>query len=346
MHTDSIDYNDEFDQILLSIHNFNEIWVLDHSTTTQEAAGHTGGNSGKGGDLLYRWGNPVVYRRGTITNQKLFSPHDASWIKPGYPGEGNILLFNNGVNRPGGEYSSVEEITPPVDDTGNYSLTPGSAFGPTAPTWTYTANPPTSFFVSHLSGAQRLINGNTLICDGESGNTFEVTPIGSMIWQISTANEVFKVVYIPREEPPQTNSSDLDCSGGLSWIKVKPGETVSGSFQVQNIGDSGSLLNWTVNTTLLTWGTWTITPESGEHLTPEDGQFIVQVSVIAPTEENTEFEGYLRVENQNDSLDFENIPVSLKTPLDTSASPLKMILHSLLPLKLKQWSSLIDKFFY
>ena len=43
LHTNSIDYNEKFDQILISVHNFNEIWVIDHSTTLEEAAGHTGG---------------------------------------------------------------------------------------------------------------------------------------------------------------------------------------------------------------------------------------------------------------------------------------------------------------
>jgi len=47
-HLNSIDYNPELDQILLSSHAQDEIWVIDHSTTTQEAAGHTGGNSGMG----------------------------------------------------------------------------------------------------------------------------------------------------------------------------------------------------------------------------------------------------------------------------------------------------------
>ncbi len=62
LHTNSVDYNEEFDQIVVSVRHFSEIWVIDHSTTTAEAAGHSGGNSGKGGDLLYRWGNPEAYR--------------------------------------------------------------------------------------------------------------------------------------------------------------------------------------------------------------------------------------------------------------------------------------------
>jgi len=115
MHTNSIDYNEQYDQILISVHNYNEIWVIDHSTTTEEAAGHTGGNYGHGGDLLYRWGNPQAYDRGTSSDEKLFSQHDVSWIKAGLPGAGDILIFNNGGSR---HYSSVDEIVPPVNESG------------------------------------------------------------------------------------------------------------------------------------------------------------------------------------------------------------------------------------
>jgi len=330
MHTNSIDYNEEFDQILISVHNFNEIWVIDHSTTTAEAAGHTGGNSGKGGDLLYRWGNPQAYRVGTTNDRKLFSQHDASWIKPGCPGEGDILVFNNGANRPGSRYSTVDEIVPPVDDTGEYYLAPRSAYGPTAQTWIYTASPPTSFYASHISGAQRLADGNTLICNGETGKIFEVTPEGTTIWQYNSGGEVFKVVYIPAEEPPEENNTpDLDCSGSLSWTDIEPGATVTGSFQVQNVGNISSLLNWTIITSSITWGTWTYTPESGENLTPEAGQVTVHVSVIAPNETNSEFEGYIRVENQNDPNDFDVIPVTLKTPANSNAVQ-RTMLHQFL----------------
>ncbi len=64
LHINSVDYNPDLDQIVLSNHNFSEIWIIDHSTTTLEASGHTGGNSGMGGDLLYRWGNPQAYDQG------------------------------------------------------------------------------------------------------------------------------------------------------------------------------------------------------------------------------------------------------------------------------------------
>ena len=129
-HINSIDYNEQFDQILLSVPRFSEVWVIDHGTTPGEAAGHTGGSSGKGGDILYRWGNPQAYRAGDASNRKFFSQHDAQWIESALPGEGNILIFNNGNGRPGGAYSSVDEIVPPVDTSGYYAFTPGTACRP------------------------------------------------------------------------------------------------------------------------------------------------------------------------------------------------------------------------
>ncbi len=321
MHTNSIDYNVEFDQILISIHNFNEIWIIDHSTTTEEAGGHTGGNSGKGGDLLYRWGNPMTYDAGTTNDRKLFSQHDASWIDEGYSGEGDILVFNNGANRPGSHYSTVDQITPPVDENGEYYLEPDSAYGPAEQTWIYTANPPTSFYASHISGAWRLPSGNTLITNGETGKIFEITPEGSTVWQYNTGGQVFKAVYIPPEweepEPPENETtSDLDCSGSLSWTDIKPGATVVGSFELQNIGENDSLLNWTIDASSISWGTWSFNPASGTRLTPENGAVTVLVSVVAPDEPDTDFDGYLLVKNIDNQSDFEQIPVTLKTPVN------------------------------
>src|SRR5204862_6845568 len=98
-HVNAVAYNPDLDQIVLSVHAFSEIWIIDHSTTTAEAASHTGGRSGKGGDLLYRWGNPRAYRAGTVKDQRLFAQHNAHWIPKGYPGAGHLLVFNNGVRR-------------------------------------------------------------------------------------------------------------------------------------------------------------------------------------------------------------------------------------------------------
>jgi len=182
LHANAVDYNPELDQIMIGIPFFPELWVIDHSTTTEEAAGHTGGNSGKGGDILYRWGNPAAYDAGTSADQKLFNQHHPHWIEAGLPGAGNILVFNNGRGRLEGDFTSIDEIVPPVDMNGNYSLTPGMVFGPEDPVWRYTAPNPTDFFASFLSGAQRLENGNTLMCDGAHGIILEVDSMQDSVW--------------------------------------------------------------------------------------------------------------------------------------------------------------------
>ena len=197
-HINAIDYNAELDQILLTVHNFSEIWIIDHSTTTAEAASHSGGNSGKGGDLLYRWGNPQTYGAGMDADQKLFVPHDAEWIENGYPGAGNLLIFNNGGGRPEGDYSSVDEITPPLQSGGGYTLVAGSAYGPETVAWSYTAEIPTDFYAQNISGQQRLANGNTLICDGPNAHFFEVSTTGETVWEYRYTGAVFRVErYLP-----------------------------------------------------------------------------------------------------------------------------------------------------
>ena len=134
-HINAVAYNPELDQILVTVRQFHEFWIIDHSTTTLEAAGHTGGRSGKGGDLLYRWGNPRTYRAGTPADHQLFVPHDAALDPPGRPGAGHVLVFNNGLGRPGGDSSSVDEIVLPIDARGRYAREPGTAYGPKEPVW-------------------------------------------------------------------------------------------------------------------------------------------------------------------------------------------------------------------
>ena len=184
MHSNGIDYNPELDQIMLLPRHFSEVWIIDHSTTRAEAASSEGGNSGQGGDLLYRWGNPRAYRAGTPDDQQLFWPHNPHWIPPGLAGAGNILIFNNGNEFPDFRrgYSSIDELVPPVDGA-NYRLDSGQVYAPAEPVWTYTDPTPSDFYAPYISGAQRLPNGNTLICYGPHGTLFEVTPAGKTVWK-------------------------------------------------------------------------------------------------------------------------------------------------------------------
>ena len=187
-HANALDYNAELDQIMITVRHFSEIWVIDHSVSAEEAAGNAGGNAGKGGDLLYRWGNPRAHRAGTPADQRLFWPHAAHWIPDGAPGAGNVLIFNNGLEYPGFErgYSSVDEVVPPSDGY-NYRLSAGFAYGPNEPAWTYAADPPESFYSRMRSNAQRLPNGNTLIADGPAARIFEVKRDGKTVWEFAHA---------------------------------------------------------------------------------------------------------------------------------------------------------------
>jgi hypothetical protein len=183
MHTNSVAYHPELDQIMLSVHEFSEVWIIDHSTTTAEASSHRGGRSGKGGDLLYRWGNPRAYRNGTNVDQRLFAQHCAKWIPKGLPGEGHMLVFNNGGGRPDGMYSSVDEVVLPVDKNGRYAREEFQAFGPDKAVWSYSDKG--NFHSGNISGAQRLPNGNTFVCSGAAGVLFEVTPGKEVVWKYS-----------------------------------------------------------------------------------------------------------------------------------------------------------------
>ena len=181
-HCNSIHYNAERDEIIISSRTFNEFYIIDHSTTTEEAAGHTGGNSGKGGDILYRWGNPEAYQRGDLDDRRSFGQHDAQWIEPGNPDAGKILFYNNGVGRPGGSFSTADIIDPPLDADGKYILEEGEAYGPENLSWSYGSEPLDMFFSPNVSGAQQMPNGNILICEGAEGHIFEVDQQGNKHW--------------------------------------------------------------------------------------------------------------------------------------------------------------------
>lgn len=183
LHMNAVDYNEELDQIIFSSPRMNEFYIIDHSTTTEEAENHSGGNSGMGGDFLYRWGNPRVYERGTQADQKIFVIHGVNWIREGFPGYGNILFYVNGNGRPEGQYSTVEELVSPLNENGLYNLESDQAFGPDFPVWVFDDNQ--GFYSQMQSGAFRLQNGNTLVSVAQYRRIIEVTENGNIVWDYS-----------------------------------------------------------------------------------------------------------------------------------------------------------------
>ena len=214
-HCNSIFYDSRFDQIVISTRDNSEMWIIDHSTTTAQSAGHTGGRYGQGGDLLYRWGNPLAtYKTGDTSYHKLYMQHDAEWIDTLCPGYGGMTIFNNGVGR---NYTSIDQYIPPRDSLGFYHRTTGTPFGPQTLAWSYTATPVTSFYCANIGGAQRLPNGNTLVCNGVAGTLFEVTSSGTVVWK-----------YIN----PVTNTGPLYWNGAIPLDSTHPGTTQNLVFKV------------------------------------------------------------------------------------------------------------------
>jgi hypothetical protein len=221
-HYNSVAYHPELDQIILGSRHFDEVYIIDHGLTTEEAATDSG-------DFLYRWGNPQAYRMGTPADKQLFGQHDAHWIPAGYPGAGQVMVFNNGANRPGQPYSTVDSWQPPLNAAGAYDREPGQPFGPAAMSWTYQEDPATDFYSSRVSGAQRLANGHTFICAGTGGHLLEVTPEGQTVWeyivpvagnapatqgQILQTNDVFRAYRFAADSPE------------LAGLDLTPGEPI------------------------------------------------------------------------------------------------------------------------
>ena len=174
-HHNAIDYHPGFDQIVISSRHGDEIMIIDHSTTTEEAASHSGGNSGMGGDFLYRWGNPQSYDRGTSSWHKLADQHSVNWIDPGLPGEGNLILYNNNYTN---SQAAVFELELPVDESGHYTIEDGQPFGPVNTYWQESG----TWQSDMQGGAFRQPNGNTLITDCDSGRILEIDNDGTILW--------------------------------------------------------------------------------------------------------------------------------------------------------------------
>jgi len=230
VHMNGIDYNPALDQIVVSSHFLNEMWVIDHSTTTAQAATHTGGISGKGGDFLYRWGNPAAYGAAGTANFNVI--HDAHWVPEDCPRAGWLGGFNNfGVSN---SISAVDLFQPPWDGT-QYTHTAGQAYLPA----TYGYRHPANGVSTNMSNSQQLPNGNMLICLATAGKVYEIDPNGAQIWQYtapaSFIPQAFRYSRCYLENPKITvNTPDPSmCSGGTSSLSITPSATNVNGFSYQ-----------------------------------------------------------------------------------------------------------------
>jgi len=230
IHMNSIDYNAELDQIVVSSRYMYEVWVIDHSTTTAEAATSSGGNSGKGGDFIYRWGNPAAY---TAPGQAVFNViHDAHWVPKGSPREGWLGVFNNfGISS---NMSSTDLWEAPWDGT-QYSYTPGQAYLPS----TYGFRQSASGFSGNMSSTQQLPNGNMLVCLAAAGRVQELGPNGNLLWQYNTNFSWipkawrYSRCFIENPKIAVANPAPTICSGGTTQLNITPSATNANSFSYE-----------------------------------------------------------------------------------------------------------------
>ena len=197
LHFNGLDYNPRLNLIMVSAGYFNEVWVINRKTTTAEAAGTKG-------DLLYRFGNPQMYGVGDDSDQLFSFNHNPHWITTGLPGEGNILVFNNGRSIPPPHNSSVHEFALPyyTDYDGNiyFNIGTDGAYEPPVPVWDY--DNPSNFYSSVTSGMQRLPNGHTAILEGMTGRMFEIDEDKNKVWEY--VNPVVRAGPLARDEPVPT----------------------------------------------------------------------------------------------------------------------------------------------
>ena len=166
---------------------------------------------GRDGSIVWRIGPDFSQSEELRAIRQIIGQHHAHLIPKGLPGEGNLLVFDNGG-------ASGYGFTNPIalDGSGAF-VRPNSRVLEINPVtlalvWSYSA--PGQFFASNISGAQRLPNGNTLITEGTSGRVFEVTSDGTIVWEHVSplfardprprpSNAVYRAYRLPYEWIPE-----------------------------------------------------------------------------------------------------------------------------------------------
>lgn len=177
LHMNSIEYDEVNDFVIVSVRHFHETWVIDHSTTMEEAKSESGGNYNQGGKVLFRFGNSRTY--GGETEQKFFGQHDVRVLESNL-GYLKLKVFNNGATRePSKSQVDLVEIT----FENGFENDSNGDFAANYSNW---ITPTQDFFYSSItSGAQLLDDGNRLLTTlGASGRLIEFnTETKEINWQ-------------------------------------------------------------------------------------------------------------------------------------------------------------------
>ena len=184
MHANGIAFDEINDLIYLSVNYYSEVWVIDHSTSTEDASSHSGGNFGRGGDLIYRFGNPTTLRD-EQTERLFVNNHHPNLFEPG-----KMLIYTNGGEL---EQSTVYELKLPTEL--DQKLIPET----TQPEILWTFKDP-ELYAPKVSGAVRLPNGNTLITEGDYG-IWEVTPQGEVVWKFFGEGFFWRAYHYAKDDP-------------------------------------------------------------------------------------------------------------------------------------------------
>ena len=169
IHLNAIDYNESLNQIVISSRKTNEIYIIDHAI-------QSGATPAEGGGFLYRWGNPSIYDRGSNLDKILYAPHGVNWSS-----ENTLIIFNNGLNRPGLNYSSVEIISLPIFENGIYIQEAEEAFMPEMPTFTYDMDQ--DYYTPSQGGAFELADGNILVTISTMKTILELDLAGEIVFE-------------------------------------------------------------------------------------------------------------------------------------------------------------------
>lgn len=159
------------------------------------------------GSIVWRLGPDFNASPETRAIRQIIGQHHAHLIPKGLPGAGNLLVFDNGG-------ASGYGFANPVAPSGRGTLARATSrvleINPVTLelVWSYTN---ARFYSSNISGAQRLVNGNTLITAGAGGRLFEVTKEGAIVWEYiyppaggpNAANTVYRAYRVPFDWIPQ-----------------------------------------------------------------------------------------------------------------------------------------------